>query len=64
MTGAFHETFFALDEKGVEAATAIIVGETSIPSPAVTVVLDEPFLFVLRDRATNTPLFVGTIEDP
>ncbi len=66
VTGAFHETFFALDEKGVEAAaaTAIVVGETSIPPPPVTVVLDEPFLFVLRDRSTNTPLFVGTIQTP
>jgi serpin B len=66
VTGAFHETFFALDEKGVEAAaaTAIVVGETSIPPPPVTVVLDEPFLFILRDTTTNTPLFVGSIASP
>jgi serpin B len=66
VTGAFHETFFALDEKGVEAAaaTAIVVGETSIPPPPVTVVLDEPFLFILRDTTTNTPLFVGSIATP
>jgi serpin B len=66
VTGAYHETFFALDEKGVEAAaaTAIVVGETSIPPPPVTVVLDEPFLFVLRDTTTNTPLFVGSIALP
>jgi len=66
VTGAFHETFFALDEKGVEAAaaTAIVVGETSIPPPPVTVVLDEPFLFVLRDTTTNTPLFVGSVAEP
>jgi len=66
VTGAFHETFFALDEKGVEAAaaTAIVVGETSIPPPPVTVVLDEPFLFILRDTTTNTPLFVGSIAAP
>lgn len=67
VTGAFHETFFALDEGGVEAAaaTAIVVGppEAEPPSP-VTVVLDEPFLFILRDTATNTPLFVGSIASP
>jgi serpin B len=66
VTGAFHETFFALDENGVEAAaaTAIVVGEASLPPPPVTVVLDEPFLFILRDTATNTPLFVGSIASP
>ena len=66
VTGAFHETFFALDEKGIEAAaaTAIVVGAPSVPPPPVSVVVDGPFFFVLRDRATNTPLFVGTIVDP
>jgi serpin B len=66
VTGAFHETFFALDEKGIEAAaaTAIVVEDTSVPPPPVSVVVDGPFVFVLRDRATNTPLFVGTIVDP
>ena len=66
VTGAFHETFFALDEKGIEAAaaTAIVTGETSVPPPPVTVVIDEPFTFILRDVATNTPLFVGQIADP
>jgi serine protease inhibitor len=34
------------------------------PPPPVTVVLDEPFLFVLRDTTTNTPLFVGSVVRP
>ena len=66
VTGAFHETFFALDEKGVEAAaaTAIVAEDAEAEMPPVTVVLDEPFLFILRDTATNTPLFVGSIASP
>jgi serpin B len=63
VTGAFHKTFVDVNEKGVEAAaaTAIVVGETSVPEP---IFVDEPFYFFVRDRATNTPLFVGFVADP
>lgn len=66
VTGAFHQTFFAVDAGGVEAAaaTAIVAGETSIPPPPVTVTVDRPFHFILRDTTTNTPLFVGRIANP
>ncbi|MBI5502355.1 MAG: serpin family protein [Deltaproteobacteria bacterium] len=63
VSGAFHKTFVNVDEKGVEAAaaTAIVVGDTSMP-PTVTV--DEPFYFLVRDLSTGAPLFVGFIADP
>jgi serpin B len=63
VTGAFHKTFVDVHEKGVEAAaaTAIVVGETSVPP---TVLVDEPFYFFVRDRSTNAPLFVGFVADP
>jgi serpin B len=63
VTGAFHKTFVNVDEKGVEAAaaTAIVVGDTSMP-PTITV--DEPFYFLVRDTATGAPLFAGFIADP
>ena len=32
--------------------------------PPLTVVVDKPFLFVLRDQVTKLPLFAGRIEDP
>ncbi len=63
VSGAFHKTFVNVDEKGVEAAaaTAIVVGDTSVPP---TVVVDEPFYFFVRDRSTGAPLFAGFIADP
>lgn len=65
-TGAFHQAFVAVDEKGIEAAaaTAIVVGETSIPPPPRTFVFDRPFTFVMRDVELGTPLFVGRVGDP
>ena len=33
------------------------------PTP-VTFVVDRPFLFIIHDLATATPLFVGRVTDP
>jgi len=65
VTGAFHEAFVAVDEEGVEAAaaTAIVVGETSVPETR-TVKVDAAFHFAIVDKATGLPLFVGRIDDP
>jgi serpin B len=66
VSSAVHETFFAVDEKGVEAAaaTAIVVDVESAAPDTVAVNVDEPFSFVLRDRDTGVPLFVGRVADP
>ncbi len=34
------------------------------PADPLTVVLDRPFLFVVHDVATRTPLFIGRVADP
>jgi serpin B len=60
-----HETFIAVDEKGTEAAaaSAVIVRPPSIPSgPAF--VADRPFLYVIHDRPSGVPLFIGRVRDP
>jgi serpin B len=68
--GAFHKTFVAVDEKGVEAAaaTAIVTdmdaGVDASPPVPVEIYVDEPFYFFVRDRSTGAPLFVGFIADP
>jgi serpin B len=61
-----HEGFVAVDEAGTEAAaaTAVVVGETSLPVTRHEVVLDRPFLYVVHDTAHGTPLFVGRVADP
>jgi serine protease inhibitor len=66
VSGVLHDAFIAVDENGTEAAaaTAAVVGATSLPVARHTLVLDRPFLFVLHDTAHGTPLFVGRVADP
>ncbi len=61
-----HKGFVAIDEKGTEAAaaTAVIINTDSAgPGPA-TLLVDRPFVFFIRDRATNAVLFIGRVKDP
>lgn len=60
-----QEAFIAVDEEGTEAAaaTAVVAGATSAPQP-VTLVVDRPFLFFLRDNDTGATLFMGRVVDP
>ncbi|MDR2154142.1 MAG: serpin family protein [Burkholderiaceae bacterium] len=58
-----HKAFIDVDEKGTEAAaaTGTIFGvATAAPQPLpVTLVLDKPFVFLIRDNATGAVLFLG-----
>lgn len=67
LTHVLHEATVTVDEEGTEAAaaTGVVAGITSAPpEPRVSVVADRPFLFVIHDVATGTPLFVGRVADP
>ena len=66
ITEVVHKAFVAVDEEGTEAAaaTAVIVDLTGAPEPGVAVVVDRPFIFVIRDKATDAILFVGRVADP
>jgi serpin B len=61
-----HEAFVAVDEGGTEAAaaTAVFMEVTGLPPHLITVTVDRPFLFVIHDIQTGTPLFIGRVEDP
>ncbi|NLA25493.1 MAG: serpin family protein [Bacteroidales bacterium] len=65
-----QKVFFEIDEKGTEAAaaTAIIVRQTSaMPGSEPQVfyfIADKPFIFILKENNSNTPLFVGKYVSP
>ncbi len=63
ITAVVHEAVVKTDEAGTEAAaaTAVVVGRTSLPQ---YLEVNRPFVFVIRDRATSTVLFVGRISHP
>jgi serpin B len=69
ITDVIQKTFINVDETGTEAAaaTALMMGPNAVvalPSPQVTFNADHPFIIAIRDRATNTILFLGSVTDP
>ncbi len=62
----FHKAFVSVDEAGTEAAaaTAVVMQVTGAPAEAAQVILDRPFLFLIRDRETGALLFLGRVMDP
>lgn len=63
-----HRAKIVVDEEGTEAsaATAVVMTTTSAPaaSQRLELVLDRPFIFVIHDVETSTPLFIGRVSDP
>jgi serine protease inhibitor len=58
-----HKTFVKVNEEGTEAAavTSVGVGATSMPK---MMLVNRPFIFVIRDSYSNTILFLGKIVEP
>jgi serpin B len=64
---AIHKAFVSVDERGTEAAaaTAVIVGKSSLEfPPPVPFMADRPFIFLIKDNATGTVVFIGKIVSP
>jgi serpin B len=61
-----HRAFVAVDEEGTEAAaaTAVIMEATSAPMWDVTLVIDRPFIFFIRDLQSGQILFIGRVLNP
>jgi serine protease inhibitor len=61
-----QNTFVEVDEKGTEAAavTTIGISTTSFPPQPQEFVIDKPFVFAIRERTTNTLLFIGQVVNP
>ena len=61
-----HKAFVAVDEKGTEAAaaTAVIMKLTAMLPQGITLTVDRPFLFLIRDTASGQILFMGRVVNP
>jgi serpin B len=62
-----HKAFVAVDEAGTEAAaaTAVVMAESAAPQPdePIEIVVDRPFVLLIRDLDTGAILFMGRIVD-
>ena len=68
VSAVIHEAFVLVDEGGTEAAAAtamigrfIATSGSDPPPPPIKVTVDRPFIFLIRDRATNAIVFVGRV---
>ncbi len=66
ITDVLHKAYVAVDEEGTEAAaaTAVIVGVTSAPMANITLTIDRPFIFLIRDLPSGQILFMGRVLNP
>ena len=60
-----HKTYICVDTKGTKAGAVTSVGLCG--SAAVTkpkeVILDRPFVYMIVDKGTNLPVFIGTVTN-
>lgn len=61
-----QNTFVEVDEVGTEAAAVTTIGvvTTSWPPEPTQFVIDKSFVFAIRERTTNTLLFIGQVLNP
>ena len=62
----YHQAFINVAEAGTEAAaaSAVVMSRKGIPQSDVELVVDHPFIFLIRDNTTGAILFLGYIVDP
>jgi len=62
-----HKAFVVVDEEGTEAgaASAVVVpGAAPQPSTPIEVIVDRPFIFLIREINTDAILFIGRVLNP
>ena len=66
VSAVVHQANIQVDEKGTEAAaaTAVVMAASAMPADPVTLRVDRPFLFAVRDVPTGAILFLGQVTDP
>lgn len=63
LSKAVHKAVLTIDEKGTEAAGATFIGAV-LTSMAPEVEFNRPFVTIIYDRITKSPLFVGKVVNP
>jgi serpin B len=66
ISAVIHQANIDVDEKGTTAAaaTAVVMRAGSAPGSPVTLDVNRPFLFALRDLQTGAILFLGRVTEP
>ncbi|MBE0668950.1 MAG: serpin family protein [Anaerolineales bacterium] len=61
-----HKAFVAVDEEGTEAAaaTAVIMEAAGVPMWETSLLVDRPFIFIIRDKVNGQILFIGRVLNP
>ncbi|MDE6726050.1 MAG: serpin family protein [Ruminiclostridium sp.] len=67
ISDVIHKTFISVDEKGTKAGAATLVsmdatGAAGTMEDPKIVILDRPFVFMIIDKETSLPIFMGTVE--
>lgn len=60
---AVHKAVLTIDEKGTEASAATMIEAIPMSIPP-DVQFNRPFLIIIYDKNTKSPLFVGKVVNP
>jgi serpin B len=66
ISAVIHKAFVDVNEEGSEAAaaTGVVIGFTSVPAAPTEFRADHPFIFLIREKASGSILFLGRLVDP
>jgi serpin B len=66
ISDVIHKAFVSVDEAGTEAAaaTAVVMVGSSLPLNVISMTIDRPFIFLIRDIQTGAILFLGHVMNP
>jgi serpin B len=66
ISAVIHKAYVDVNEEGTEAAaaTAVVVGITSVQPQPPVFRADHPFLFLIRDNHSGSILFIGRVMNP
>lgn len=69
ISSVLHKTFISVAEQGTKAGATTVVelaptaAPPGEPEEIKQVILDRPFLYMIVDTSSNTPIFIGTLMD-